>query len=36
VCFGLLSWWPIGASKPELYELEVSFVSKLKCASLEP
>jgi hypothetical protein len=35
-CIGLLSWRPLGASKLESYELEVSFVSKLKYASLEP
>jgi hypothetical protein len=35
-CLGLLSWRPIGASKPKSSELEVSLVSKLKYASLEP
>jgi hypothetical protein len=35
-CLGLLSWQPISASKPESFELEVSFISKLKSASLKP
>jgi hypothetical protein len=35
-CLGLLLWQPIGASKLKSFELKVSFISKLKFASLEP
>jgi hypothetical protein len=35
-CLGLLLWQPIGASKLKSFELKVSFISKLKFASLKP